>query len=86
MNFQLQIAITIPVNNCDSQSYFHRQKIYSPQWFILSVLMHVMYNIMVTAIDVASKFLTFLKANYLKYQVMKELINLVINTSFQVSD
>jgi len=33
-------------------------------------MMHVMRNNLFAATDVASKILTFLNANYLKYQVM----------------
>jgi len=40
-------------------------------------MMHAMYNFAFTATDVASKILLFLKANYLKYQVMAELLNQV---------
>jgi len=43
------------------------------------------YNIVFTATDVASKILSFLKANYLKYQVMAKLHNQVISEYFQVS-
>jgi len=53
------------VNNCDSQSALHRQEIYSPQWLILCVMMHDMYNIVFAATGVVSKTLTFLKRNYL---------------------
>jgi len=50
-------------------------------------MMHVMYNTAFTATNVASKILTFLKAKYLKYQVVaKLLINQVISEGFQVSD
>jgi len=49
-------------------------------------MMHVMYNIAFTATDVASKILTFLKANYVKYQAMEKLLNQVISKSFQVSN
>ena len=55
------------INNCDSQSALHRHEIYSPQWVILCVMMHVMYNIAFTAADVAYKTLNFLKANCFKY-------------------
>jgi len=48
--------------------------------------MHVMYSIVFTAADVASKILTFPKANYLKYQVMAKLLNQVIGKCFQVSN
>jgi len=34
MSFWLQIVITMPIDNCDSQSARHRQEIYSPQWLI----------------------------------------------------
>jgi len=37
--------------------------------------MHAMYDIAFTAIDVVSKILTFLKPNYLKYEVMEKLLN-----------
>jgi len=66
------------INNCDSQNALQRQEIYPPQWLILCVMMHVMYNIACAAIDVTSKILTFLKTNYLKYQVMETLLNQVI--------
>jgi len=55
------------IKNYDSQSALHRQGIYSPQWIILRVMMHVMYNIAFTAISMASKMSTFLKANCLNY-------------------
>jgi len=42
MSFYLQTAITMTINNCDSQSALHRQETYLPQWwFILTVMMHV---------------------------------------------
>jgi len=47
------------------------------QWPIFCVMMHAMYNFAFTATDVASKILLFLKANYLKYQAMAELLNQV---------
>jgi len=74
------------INNCDSRSALHRQEIYSLQRLILCVTMHVMYSIVFTAADVASKILTFPKANYLKYQVMAKLLNQVIGKCFQVSN
>jgi len=57
------------INCCDSQSALHRQEIYSHQWVILCVMMHVMLNIVFIATDMASKISTFIKANFLKYQV-----------------
>jgi len=32
------------INNCGSQRALRRQEIYSPQWVILCVMVHVMYN------------------------------------------
>jgi len=46
----------------------------------------VLHNFMHTATDVASKILTFLKANYLKYQVMTKLLNQVTSKGFQESN
>jgi len=65
MSFQLEIVITMTINNCDSQSALHMQDISPPQWFILCLMVHVMYNIAFTATDVASKILTFLNAKYI---------------------
>jgi len=53
--------------------------------FYVWLMMHVMYNTMFTATDVASKILKFLKANYMKYHVMAKLLNQVISKGFQVS-
>jgi len=47
------------------------------------MMMHVMHNTALTAIDLASKILTFLKANHLKYQVMEKLSNQVISKVFK---
>jgi len=44
----LQIIIMMIINNCDSQSALHMQEIYSPQWLISCVMMHVMHNIAFT--------------------------------------
>jgi len=49
------MVIKMTINNCDSQSPLHKQEIYSSQWLILCVMMHVTYNIMFTATDLASK-------------------------------
>jgi len=46
--------------------------------------MHVVYNIAFTVTAVASKILTFLKTNYLKYQVMAKLLNQAISKDFQL--
>jgi len=43
MSFKLQIVITMTINTCEPQSALHKQEIWSPQCFILSVMMHVMY-------------------------------------------
>jgi len=45
------------------------------QWRILRVMMHAMHNVIFVITDVAFKILTFLKANYLKYQVIAKLLN-----------
>ena len=74
----------LTINNCDSQSALRRQGFYSPQWLILCVIMHVVYNIAFTVTAVASKILTFLKTNYLKYQVMAKLLNQAISKDFQL--
>jgi len=71
------------INNCDSQSALHRQEIYSPQWLILCVMMR---DIAFAATDVASEIVTFLNANYLKYQVMVNFLNQAISKGFQVSN
>jgi len=73
-------------NNCAPQSTLHRQEIYPPQWLILCVMMHVMYNIVFTATDLPSKVFTFLNANYLKYQVMAKLPNQVISKGLHASN
>jgi len=39
-----------------------------------------MYNVAFKATDMASKILTFLKSNYLKYQVTEKLLDRVIST------
>jgi len=46
-------------------------------------MMHVMYNAGFTAIDVASKILNFLKANYLvlQYEVMEKLLKYLLEPS-----
>jgi len=54
------------------------------QWLIFCVVMHVIYNFVFTA--TASKILTFLKAKYLKYQVMVKLLDQVISKGFQESN
>jgi len=72
------------INNCDSQSAQHLQEIYSPQWHILRVMMHVMHNIALAATDVAPRIVTFLKENYLKNQVTAKLLNHLISKGFQV--
>jgi len=41
-----------------------------------------MYNISFIATDMASVILTFLKANYLKYQAMAKLLNQGISKGF----
>jgi len=60
MSFYLQIA-----SRCNEQlwltSALHRQEIYSPQWLILCVMVHVLYNIAFTATDVASSLKIFQK-------------------------
>jgi len=43
-----------------------------------------MYNIAFAATDVTCEILTFLKVNFLKYQVMAKLLNQVISKGFQV--
>jgi len=48
--------------------------------------MHVMYHVAFTATNMDFKILTFLKANYLKYQVMVKLLTQVISKGFQVSN
>jgi len=58
-SFYLQVVITMTISNCDSQSALYKHNIYSTQWLILHVIVHVMHNIAFTATDVASKFLTF---------------------------
>jgi len=45
-----------------------------------------MYNAGFPATTVASKILTFLNANNLKYQVLENLLNQVISKSFRVSN
>jgi len=52
----------------------------------MSVIMHVIENIAFTATDVASKIFAFLKANYLKYQAMKRLLNHVVSKAFRISN
>jgi len=47
--------------------------------------MYIMYNIAFQATDMASKLWTFLKASYLKNQVMAKLPNQVISKSVHVS-
>jgi len=79
MNFYNSNVIMMTINNCDSQSALHRQEIYSPQWLILCAMMHVMRDIAFAATDVASKIVTFLNANYLKYQVMVNFLYQVIS-------
>jgi len=59
-----------------------RKEIYLPQWLILHVMMHVITDIKFTAREVASKILTFLKANYLKYPVTTKTFNQVISKGF----
>jgi len=49
-------------------------------------MMHVLYNIVFTTTDVVAKIITFLKTNYLKYQVMQSLLYQVISKAFQVSN
>jgi len=58
---------------------------YLPQWLILCVMVHVMYNIAFTVTDMAPEVKTFLKAYYLKYHVMAKLLNQVISKGPQVS-
>jgi len=41
-----------------------------------------MYNIALTATDVDSKILTFLKTSYMKYQVMAKILNQVVSRGF----
>jgi len=53
---------------------------------LLCAMMHVMYNAGFPATTVASKILTFLNANNLKYQVLENLLNQVISKSFRVSN
>jgi len=48
-------------------------------------LIDVKYNIAFTATAVASKILTSIKANYLKYQAMAKFLNQVISKDCQVS-
>jgi len=74
------------INNCEGHTALHRQDIYSPQWRILCVMMHVTYNIAFTATDVTFNILTSLKAIYLKYQATGKLLNQVISIGFQVSN
>jgi len=45
-------------------------------------MMHVITDIKFTAREVASKIFTFLKANYLKYQVTTKTFNQVISKGF----
>jgi len=45
-------------------------------------MMHVITDIKFTAREVASKILTFLKANYLKYPVTTKTFNQVISKGF----
>jgi len=71
------------INNCDSQSTLHRQEIHSTERLILCVMMPVMYHVVFTATDVASKILVFLKANYLKYQVTAKLLNQAMSKGFK---
>jgi len=70
---------------CDTQIDLHRQEIYTPQRLILCVMMYVMYNTAFQATDMASKLWTFLKANYMKNQVMAKLPNQVISKSVHIS-
>jgi len=62
MSFWLQIAS----RRQWTRSALHRQDIYSPQWLILCVMVHVLYNIAFTATDVASKLLNFSKRKLLE--------------------
>jgi len=52
------------ISNCDSQNVLRIEDIYSPQWLVLCVVKHVVYNIAFKTTDVASKILTSLNANY----------------------
>jgi len=76
------------INNCDLQNAMYRQEIYcipSIAYFMCDDASHVQYNLAFTATDVASKIFPFLKAIYLKYQVMAKLLNQVVNKSFYVN-
>jgi len=50
------------------------------------VIMRIMYDISFTATGLASKILTLLKANYLKYQVPAKLLDQVMTKGFQVEN
>jgi len=64
------------INNCELQSFSHRQAIYSSQWLNLCAMMHVMYNVAFTATDVPYKIL-IVKVNYLKCQVVAKLLTVI---------
>ena len=52
----------------------------------MAYFIHVMCDTAYAATDVAPDVLTFLKANYLKYQVSVKLLNQVISKGFQASN
>ena len=74
------------ITNFDSQSALNMQETYSPKCLVVCVMMHVMYSIAFTATDVASQFLSFLNANYVKYQVIVNYLNQIIRKSLQISN
>ena len=72
------------INNCDSQIGHHKQEIFSSEWLILCVTMRITYNIAFTVTDLPFLIWTLLKKNYLKRQVLGQLLNQVISEGFQI--